>query len=585
MLIVASVILSFVSIRCSEIRFGDDFLGSDPESSGATLDTMFSSELYSNQVLAMAYSYLPTGIPCDVDNRMGLNTIEAITDLAESDCEYAVDGPGRLYYNGALSSLSTPEGSENYRFCEEGDYHAIRYAWIYIENISKVPDMTDALKNQRIAEAKMIIAISYAEMLRYVGGVPLLDHSIDTNEAMEFPRATFAETVDYIIQLLDEAADYLPWSVDSADDGRMTKAGALGLKVRVLCFAASPTFNSDSAWHSAADEYTCYGNYDKERWGAAMEAGEEFMSMLESMGYYALVQATEDTHTARRLAYRSGYYDRGNGEILISSRAAGYDVSAYASFFLQRVYSGPTLNYANMYAWEDGTEFPEDFDWSNPSKEPFFVYQNGEMVPTREPRLYENITVPGDIYFNGLTAALHINHPDAATKVPGFMQMKFHLQETSDRTGRPIQWPYLRLPEVLLSYAEAINEYKGSPNTTAYACVETVRSRVGLLGYDTGMSQSEFREALLNERAMEFGYEEVRWFDLVRWGREADFRKTLYGLTSVGNDGTNPTSFTFATYELDARHWVNTWSTKWYLAPIPQAEVNKDYGMTQNPGW
>ena len=82
---------------------------------------------------------------------------------------------------------------------------------------------------------------------------------------MEFPRLTFAETADKIVGLLNEAIPYLKWKQDEIEDGRMTKAGAMGLKLRILLFAASPTFNSDTKWHSQADEYTCYGNYSKKR--------------------------------------------------------------------------------------------------------------------------------------------------------------------------------------------------------------------------------------------------------------------------------------------------------------------------------
>ena len=163
--------------------------------------------------------------------------------------------------------------------------------------------------------------------------------------------------------------------------------------------------------------------------------------------------------------------------------------------------------------------------------------------------------------------------------------MKFILQYTSDRDGRPVQWPYLRLPEVMLSYAEAINEYNDGPDDTAYGMVNDIRNRVGLPPLQEGLSTEEFREALLRERALEFGYEEVRWFDLVRWGREDDFRKKLYGLSSVGNDQNNPTSFTFGVIELQQRQWSYSWDTKWYLAPFPQTEINKEYGLVQNPGW
>ena len=43
--------------------------------------------------------------------------------------------------------------------------------------------------------------------------------------------------------------------------------------------------------------------------------------------------------------------------------------------------------------------------------------------------------------------------------------------------------------------------------------------------------------------------------------------------------------FTFEKIELGDHYWATNWDTKWYLAPIPQEEINKQYGMTQNPGW
>ena len=125
--------------------------------------------------------------------------------------------------------------------------------------------MTEAERNERIAEAKTLIALSYAEMLRYVGGVPILTTYVDPNDDMNFPRATFDATVKHIIGLLDEAIPYLNWKQKDIDDGRMTKAGAMGLKIRVLLFAASPTFNGPK-WREDANEYTCYGNYDLQRW-------------------------------------------------------------------------------------------------------------------------------------------------------------------------------------------------------------------------------------------------------------------------------------------------------------------------------
>ena len=575
--------LSFAAIvSCSEISFGDSFLGDQPESSGATMEQMFSSPTEAEKVLNRAYLALPYGIPTSINNKLGVNILESLTDLSQSFRDNISDGPMKYYYNGALSANSI-NGSAAYCFGSETDWTAIRYAWLFIENADRVPGYDNAEKQRRIAEAKVIIALSYFEMLRYVGGVTWLDHAVDVNEPMNFPRISFAQTVENIVALLDEAIPALVWKEDEIQDGRMTRAGAMALKFKVLQWAASPAFNSDRLWHPQADEYTCYGNYSAERWTAARNAAKAFFDEVASRGEYSLIQPEEATHEARRLAYRKAYYDRGGSEILISCRH-GYQATTHSSFIDQRYYSGPTLNYVDMFPWEDGTDFPADFDWKHPSRQPFFNYDGSNMVPTRDPRLYENVACPGDIYCDGTAAPVYSNHPSFKDG-SGFLVMKFVLQEAKDRNNRPVQWPYLRLAEIMLDYAEVINETDGRPDDTAYRMVNDVRARVGLGPLPAGLGKDAFREAVLREKALELGFEEVRWFDLVRHDRQDDFTKTLYGLRSKGNDLNNPTEFTFEKITLSGRYWQSNWDTRWYLAPIPQNEINKDYGMTQNPGW
>lgn len=576
-------VLSFAAIvSCSEIKFGDSFLGDQPESSGATMEQMFSSPTEAEKVLNRAYLALPYGIPTSINNKLGVNILESLTDLSQSFRDNISDGPMKYYYNGALSANSI-NGSAAYCFGSETDWTAIRYAWLFIENADRVPGYDNAEKQRRIAEAKVIIALSYFEMLRYVGGVTWLDHAVDVNEPMRFPRISFAQTVENIVALLDEAIPSLVWKEDEIQDGRMTRAGAMALKFKVLQWAASPAFNSDRLWHPQADEYTCYGNYSAERWTAARNAAKAFFDEVASRGEYSLIQPEEATHEARRLAYRKAYYDRGGSEILISCRH-GFQATTHSSFIDQRYYSGPTLNYVDMFPWEDGTDFPADFDWKHPSRQPFFKYDGSNMVPTRDPRLYENVACPGDIYCDGTAAPVYSNHPSFKDG-SGFLVMKFVLQEAKDRNNRPVQWPYLRLAEIMLDYAEVINEADGRPDDTAYRMVNDVRARVGLGPLPAGLGKDAFREAVLREKALELGFEEVRWFDLVRHDRQNDFTKTLYGLRSKGNDLNNPTEFTFEKITLSGRYWQSNWDTRWYLAPIPQNEINKDYGMTQNPGW
>ena len=215
-----------IASSCSEISFGDKFLGDQPESSGATTEEMFSSKINAEKVLTKAYTGLPYGLPTGSDYKLGVNILESITDLCYSFRDNISDGPVKLYYNGALSANNVPKNSA-YRYGSKSDWTTIRYAWLYIENVEKVPDMTASEKSERIAEAKVLISLCYFEMLRYVGGVTWLDHYVDVNETMNFPRITFAETVEKIVGLLNEAINSnLAWKAEKADDGRMTLAGA-----------------------------------------------------------------------------------------------------------------------------------------------------------------------------------------------------------------------------------------------------------------------------------------------------------------------------------------------------------------------
>ena len=591
-------------VACESLKLGDAGLSKAPESSGATLDTLFGTIKDADKVLAQAYYYLPYGIPCDFDDKLSKDILESLTDHYISNMRTEGNGPTGLYYTGALNaSITSGTSGMTYCFGKEKDYTAIRYGWLYLENADRIPDADPALLAQRKAEAKLCIAIAYANMLRYMGGVPILDHAVTLKEEMVYPRNTFAETVDFIVKLCDEAAPDLPWYVTGNDDGRLTRAAALGIKLRILCFAASPTFNSNTKWHPQADEYTCYGNYDPARWQRAKAAADEFMREQITNGHYAMVTATPDAMgqinpRAYRLAYRKGYFERGSTEVIISTRKS--NSSSYHDTFIKNTGdfgNGATLTWVNKFPWADGTPFPEDFDWENKSnwpEHPFFKPDpagtlkvgTATFSETRDPRLYENVCVPGDYWRDGKIGRTYDNHENIQANCPGFLMMKYILQENSDRSTTFPHWCLMRFPEVLLNAAEAYNEADGGPSDKAYTWVNAVRARVGLCPLEEGMTQEEFRKALLLERELEFGFEEVRWFDMVRYGLEDAFTTPLLGLSSVGNDRKNATVFAFKAVEtFPSRQWYTKWDTKWYLAPVLAGEMNKQYGMTQNPGW
>ena len=588
-----AVLAISMAVSCTEIKFGDAFLGEAPESSGSTNETMFSREYYAEQVLIKAYSGLPYGLSYKNNGanvyRFGLVPIEVLTDLCQDFIPSNENDVARSHYYEGMLSANNVEANKDMYYFSNTDWTTVKYALIYIENVDRVPDMTEAKKRAKKAEAKVVLAIAYFNMIHHIGGIPWLDHSVDVNDEMIFPRLSFAESIDRLVALLDEAINEpeLPWKWDDNNDGRMTRAGAMALKFKVLQFAASPMFNSDTKWHPQADQYTCYGNYDRQRWVAAQEAGKAFFDEIARQGGYSLIQPKAQTHEARREAFQKAYYDRGGDEILISLRKGNTIVDTYGGdgqLFLaanQRNQICPTLNYVNMFPWEDGSDFPEDFDWEKPSRDPFF--SNSSTVPTRDPRLYETVAIPGDRYFSD--AHVPTYRPATTNSTSGFLVMKFIMRKTSDRANRPVQWPHTRLAEIMLGYAEVLNEVNGGPTAEAYKMVNDVRARVGLKAIASNMNQTTFREAVLKERALELGFEEVRWFDLIRWTRSDEFCKKLYGLDITGNATVDATEFKYKLIELPPRSTASNWDTKWFLSPIPQKEINKNYGMTQNPGW
>lgn len=579
-LIVAGIALS----GCEELKFGNEFLNQQPEQIGVNIDTVFSKKYYAMQVLTKAYTTLPYGIPAGGKPKLGGDLLDALTDLSYSTCTYG--GSRLLYYVGAYSAANEGTNSK-YDFTNNSVWTGIRYAWLTIENIDRVPDMTSVEKDRAKAEAKMIIATHYADMFRNYGGIPYLDHAITVDENHYFKRLTVEESVAAIVRLIDEAAPVLEWRVsDSNDDGRMTRAYALGLKLRVLLFAASPLFNSDQpylAGQASDEKLTWYGNYDLQRWKAAEEAGREFMESLAENGQYDLVQAAANTEEEYRKAFRDAYFTRGNSEVLLSVRK-NYK-NNYASNFCDatNAYAAkqcPTLAYANLFPMKDGADFPSDFNWGTPDKDPF---------ADRDPRFYETILTNGRKY-KGRNSQLYVGGEDrrtADTDGTGLLLYKFSQDYTEATSiGQVDSWPAMRLAEVFLSYAEAINEANGGPTAEAYNLVNRVRNRVGIGDLkNTHMTQTEFREAVLRERACEFGYEEVRWYDIVRWKDEEAFQKPIQGV-NMFIDASNPTGFHYEIFNVTPnRVWKDQWSPKWYLSAFPTNEIDKNYGLVQNPGW
>lgn len=635
----------FAASSCSDLKFGNAFLEKAP-GADMTLEQIFSSKLYAERELIGAYASLRTCLTVHSNNgqyefqnggnKIGWDNLDTMTDLMQSHCTWG--GVIKTYYAGTYNAEAENEGYGKFGFHpdQEGAWTGIRRAWIFINNVDRVPDMTDEEKKVRKGEARMIIALQMHEMLRHFGGVPILDdYATPENEmTADYSRRTVRQCVDFIVNLCDQAAKELPWTVADADNGRMTAAGALALKARVLQLAARPLFNASTPYLQAQEPtaankasvkedpglMTWLGSYTQENWQAVADACEDFFKKnTENGDAYRMVMPQTNDAEGYRQAFSTCYADRESPEIIIhTGRAIPTYSNTYHRFYFGltdqgqagRGYGGGcvTLNFVDMFTAADGT--PSDYrKWLSDHGHDGTVYNN--PFTGKDPRLYETVLIAGDRYrtrcaetwIDGLEHGSSAN-PKCAT---GFIIRKFLWDYNDEFLNKATNSAYIRLPELYLMYAEALNELGRSEEALSW--LNKTRTRVGLpemtlpnaAKLHSGQALPDYpecslqgdkylREEILDERAREFCFEEVRWFDIAFWKREDLMRKLLYGIQITRKSGSFEEGNLVLTYsdpsKMDqGRIWQDKFSAKWFLSAFPSDEINKGYGLVQNPGW
>lgn len=491
----AALVLTFIVLLqgCKGFRVGNHFLAKPP-SSGESLDSVFSNPVTAKQVLWHAYQTLPWGSltiagPYDT-NVLCDDPLAAVTDIDQS---YVSNDAGPNFYYPGSYSPTTPTGCAIYNF-SGGEWQGIRYAYIFINNIGKTPGIPEHTKKRLKAEARLIIAIHYTDLFRNFGGMIWVGHAYTPNENFHKPRMTAMATLDSTLMLLNKVIHNpdLPWALKNsqANSGRLTKASAMGLKVRLLLFAASPLFNSNKpymAGEASNKKLVWYGSYHPELWDSVVVAAKAFIDKNHKEGMpYHLV----DTGHPRK-DFRKAYYDRNSPELLIQVQKR-YTASGMPIAYTTGNNKGaidPTDNYVKMFPMADGT----------PIHAPGSGYDPAHPYKNRDPRLYETVLVNGDKY-KGRTAELYIGGLERLSKNnrgtrSGYRLRKYVLDAVKSR-NHPIEFPYLRLPEIYLSYAEALDEANGGPTQEACEYVNKVRNRVDLddLKGCMDMTKKEFRK-------------------------------------------------------------------------------------------
>ncbi len=518
-----------------------------------------------------------------------------------------------------VSSGLTPANGGTVSY--DNNWSCIRAAFLVKENIDKVPDMSDQMKGYYKAEATGLIAYRYVSMFIRLGGVPIVRKSFEATDDLMIPRASLQETLNYIVELCDEAYNGLPegdW--EAGMTGRLTRGAVLAMKAQALMFAARPLFNRATPYldNGSNNNLICFGSEDPQRWQDAIQANEAVLTWANANGYTLINTGGAGEGQPNPNAfedYATATSTPSNREVLLAykasstSRFPGSELGRYTlmnktllPWFSPYPYDtdemGILTNHFEKYYKADGT----DQDWpkvgeSQPRDISDWVTRINEM----EPRLWADCFVPGYDAKN--------NEGNSYWAADGFGRSASNIGSTenifpgSHHTGHGCAqstkffykagtrlWfepPLYRLAEIYLNLAEAYNEVDQPEK--ALQNLNKVHNRAGLPSI-TERDQTALRKIIQREKAIEFFHEHRRYFEVKHWMVEdiADGviggQKREFQFQTIPNpEGTTNFLSNLASY-WDANTYIGFWHPKMYLEPFPQSEINKGV-ITQNPGY
>lgn len=512
------------------------------------------------------------------DMPQGLDVMSgAMMASACDECEFSIQNNSVQRFNlGSWKANSMPENPmakyyksfrKAYNFIDKADQ--INYSMekdnpsqpgVYEAHVADV----ELLK----VEMKVLQAYYLFELVKRFGGMPIPEdmYSIDTDFGT-IQRQSLETCVKYIVDACDAAAAVLPVKHEAANLGRVTKGAALAIKAEVLLYAASDLWN-DPSWAAGYEhpEYISLPAGDRsQRWKAAADAAKAVIELEAEAGYKL------DTHA--NLFGTKGFL---SPEIILCARSGAsnsFEKTNYPiGFDLVTGGNCPTQNLVDLFQMKDGS----DFNWDNAT-------MATNPYANRDPRLSAFVITNGTTYKNR-TIELWKGGRDGEgvrnCSPTGYYLKKF-LYEWNDLLQNQTSvhtWINIRLAEVYLNYAEALNEYApGNADIAFYYNAVRSREGVGMPGLPAGLSQSQVRKAIRRERAVELCFEGKRFFDLRRWMDDENLGADIRSV-NIAKNGDN---FAYSPYKLESREF----SANMYFYPIPQSEMNKMPHWKQNPLW
>jgi hypothetical protein len=541
---------------------------------------------------------------------------------------------GRLY-NGDASAGSHPalqwedSGNGNYwaRY-----WNAIRNCALFISQIENAAVSDPATKSRWKAEAHLLRAFYYTELLKWFGtGLPIVREPYDfSDDFSQVKKESYYNVVKFIIEDCDAAlaTEELPWRITTnGEAGRVNKALAVAIKSTMMLYAASPLYNEgQNYWEEAYQmnkaaveklKANGYELYNK------VNLPQTYLSDVAFIGpdknpYAALY----NEYFTRTMDYTSNPVDKetiyqsrdGQGNIWnIDGIGAqdGYKSGTCPSQELVDAYETvdgqPVLDLANPYL--DEKHLRPNYNTANALYDPQKPYEN------RDPRFYASIyyngsrrkalwnfaeapesyeNYPAGIGNRTRIIATYVGEPQTgihptvrrATRT-GYYQRKFlHPNSGNDNPVGGANWKFYRLGAILLNYAEAAAEAGHLPEATT--AVNEIRRRVNMPELPL-LPKEELIRRIRHERQVELALEEHRYFDVRRWSLpDGDLAKTDRWITGAEITRTTDGSYTYGrrtVREVERKSYTN----KFLWVPIPLNEANRLKSITgidwQTPGW
>ena len=460
-------------------------------------------------------------------------------------------------------------------------YNAVYDANDFIENLSrKAPQWEDNQKTLAaiyMAEARTLRAFYYFELVRWYGNPVLMTTTAESKKhPSTFTQPGPEKVYEFIEQDLKYAASVLPWAVDDIyrtdSQYRVSKGTALGLLAKVYATWAGYPVHDESKWELSANTAKIVVESGKHR-------------LLDD--YEQLWKNTcNNTWDPSESLFEVSFY---------TPTVTGRDPIGCIGKWNGVTATDGSGDYIRIAAnWKAMPTFARDWKKSEPNDKRWALSFADYKYTAAGKTALGTYTPAGSSAKQDLTleiacaddAKAEWRKPFNNALSPAKWDLdKYVKEQLKDANYSNVNWYLLRYSDVLLLYAEALNEWHQGPTTDAYSAVNIVRRRgyglpVGTASsvsdLATGMSCEQFRQAVRDERAHELAFEGHRRQDLVRWGIYYETVMETAGKCPDWHEQM-PSLYIIADYTVKGRHEV---------LPIPQRDLDMmSVGCVQNDGW